>query len=107
MQYMYSRHSALTSPSVPKDRFCSSTPRIYPTLLYELSTVVVAGEFCFMHVFIHCCAIVLLSMCMESFAAAPHRDVMIDVAPNIKLHVIESGPSSNEPVLVLIPGWRL
>jgi len=44
---------------------------------------------------------------MESFAAAPHRDVMIDVAPNIKLHVIESGPSSNEPVLVLIPGWRL
>ena len=60
-----------------------------------------------MHAITHCFAIVLLTLCLEALAAGPRRDVMIDVAPNVKIHVIESGPSSDQPALVLIPGWRL
>jgi microsomal epoxide hydrolase len=42
-----------------------------------------------------------------SLAATPRRDVMIDVAPDVRIHAIEAGSNRDRPALVLIPGWRL
>ncbi|HEY2527262.1 MAG TPA: alpha/beta hydrolase [Xanthobacteraceae bacterium] len=43
-----------------------------------------------------------------SFAAfASPRSKLVDVAPHVRLHVLEDGNPSTRPTLVLIPGWRL
>ena len=53
-------------------------------------------------------AILPLILCVISFSAssAP-RSEFIEVAPHVKLHILDSGSASARPTLVLIPGWRL
>ena len=53
-------------------------------------------------------AILPLILCVISFSAssAP-RSEFIEVAPHVKLHILDSGGASARPTLVLIPGWRL
>jgi pimeloyl-ACP methyl ester carboxylesterase len=40
-------------------------------------------------------------------ALAAPRSQLIEVAPNVQLHILEGGKASTQPTLVLIPGWRL
>jgi microsomal epoxide hydrolase len=49
---------------------------------------------------------VILGLLSLSASAAP-RSLLIDVAPHVRLHVLEDGRASAQPALVLIPGWRL
>jgi pimeloyl-ACP methyl ester carboxylesterase len=52
--------------------------------------------------------ILVLLMGLTSFAAwASPRSQLIEVAPNVRLHILEEGKASARPTLVLIPGWRL
>jgi pimeloyl-ACP methyl ester carboxylesterase len=52
--------------------------------------------------------ILVLLMSLADFAAcAATRSQLIEVAPRIRLHVLEDGKVSALPTLVLIPGWRL
>jgi len=40
-------------------------------------------------------------------AASAPRDLFVNVAPNVRIHVRVAGPESDKPTLVFIPGWRL
>src|SRR5258708_5458194 len=54
-------------------------------------------------------AVLVLSMSLSlaQSAAAATRDVFVNAAPNVRIHVLVTGPASSKHPLVLIPGWRL
>jgi non-heme chloroperoxidase len=51
--------------------------------------------------------VLLIAYSSVSVAATAHHDVMVDVAPAVRIHAIEAGSDRGTPTLVLIPGWRL
>jgi pimeloyl-ACP methyl ester carboxylesterase len=51
--------------------------------------------------------LVLLLGFMSFGAWASPRSQLIEVAPHVRLHILEEGKASVRPTLVLIPGWRL
>ena len=53
-------------------------------------------------------SVLLAILCVLSVSAsATPRSRLVDVAPHVRLHILEAGVVSAQPTLVLIPGWRL
>jgi len=54
-------------------------------------------------------ASLILALATASQASAAHstRDLFVETAPGVRIHVIQAGAATSRPAVVLIPGWRL